>query len=136
MWLQLESNPEPLSSFAFRFRTCFEQGVPWHSGNYRMWIHSETRTWHDMLKMALTNQSEIYHDGKNNLCKSLNYMLLYWWLERWPTNKVTFLCHLVYSHKLVSRITNISIIPHYVKYTVLRKHFLNTHDQYSPLIFT
>ena len=25
-----------------RCRACFEQGVPWHSGNYRMWIHSET----------------------------------------------------------------------------------------------
>ena len=31
----------------FRFRTCFEQGVPWHSGNYIVWIHSETRTWRD-----------------------------------------------------------------------------------------
>ena len=31
----------------FRFCACFEQGVPWHSGNYRVWIHSETRTWHD-----------------------------------------------------------------------------------------
>ena len=28
----------------FRFRACLEQGVPWHSGNYRVWIHSETRT--------------------------------------------------------------------------------------------
>ena len=38
-----------LASFAlnFRFRTCFEQGFSWHSGNYRMWIHSETYTWHD-----------------------------------------------------------------------------------------
>ena len=35
------------SHLNFRFRTCFEQGVPWHSGNYRMWIHSEMRTWHD-----------------------------------------------------------------------------------------
>ena len=26
---------------------CFEQGVPWHSGNYRVWIHSETRMWHN-----------------------------------------------------------------------------------------
>ena len=24
-----------------------QQGVPWHSGNYRVWIHSETHTWHD-----------------------------------------------------------------------------------------
>ena len=35
------------SHFNFRFRTWFKQGVPWHSGNYRVWIHSETRTWHD-----------------------------------------------------------------------------------------
>ena len=31
----------------FWFRACFEQRVLWHSGNYRVWIHSETRTWHD-----------------------------------------------------------------------------------------
>ena len=31
----------------FRFRACFEQGVPWHLDNYSVWIHSETRTWHD-----------------------------------------------------------------------------------------
>ena len=35
------------SHLNFRFRTCFEQGVPWHSGKYKVWIHSETRTWHD-----------------------------------------------------------------------------------------
>ena len=28
----------------FRFWACFEQGVLWHSGNYRVWIHSETLT--------------------------------------------------------------------------------------------
>ena len=31
----------------FRYRACFEQGVPWHWGKYRMWISSETPTWHD-----------------------------------------------------------------------------------------
>ena len=35
------------SHLNFRFRVCFEQGVPWHSGNYRVWMHSENRTWHD-----------------------------------------------------------------------------------------
>ena len=25
----------------FRFCACFEQRVPWHSGNYREWTHSE-----------------------------------------------------------------------------------------------
>ena len=24
----------------------FEYRIPWHSGKYRVWIHSETRTWH------------------------------------------------------------------------------------------
>ena len=28
-------------------RDCFEQGVPSHSGNYRVWIYCETGTWHD-----------------------------------------------------------------------------------------
>ena len=35
------------SHLNFRFCTCLKQGVHWHSGNYREWIHSETRTWHD-----------------------------------------------------------------------------------------
>ena len=35
------------SHLNFRFYACFEQGVPWHSGNFRVWIHSEIRTWHD-----------------------------------------------------------------------------------------
>ena len=35
------------SHLNFRFRASFELGVPWHSGNYRVWIHSEVRTWHD-----------------------------------------------------------------------------------------
>ena len=35
------------SHLNFRFCACFEQRVPWHSDNYRVWIHSETRTWRD-----------------------------------------------------------------------------------------
>ena len=35
------------SHLNFRSRTCFKQGVPWHSGNYKVWIHSETPMWHD-----------------------------------------------------------------------------------------
>ena len=29
-----------------KFPACFKQRVPWHSGNYRVWIRSEMRTWH------------------------------------------------------------------------------------------
>ena len=35
------------SHFTSRFHPCFEQGLPWHWRNYRVWIHSETRIWHD-----------------------------------------------------------------------------------------
>ena len=36
----------------FRFRACFEEGVPWHSGNYGVWIHSETHPWHDKNRQS------------------------------------------------------------------------------------
>ena len=31
----------------FRYRTCFEHGVPWQSGNYGVQIHSKTHVCHD-----------------------------------------------------------------------------------------
>ena len=44
----------------YRICTCFEQGVLWHSGNFRMWIHSETRMWHDknmQLKITVAEKN-------------------------------------------------------------------------------
>ena len=35
------------SHLNFRYCAFFKQRVPWHSGNYRMWIHSKLHTWHD-----------------------------------------------------------------------------------------
>ena len=35
------------SHLNFRYRTCSKQEVSWHSGKYRVQIHSEMRTWHD-----------------------------------------------------------------------------------------
>ena len=35
------------SHLKFRIDACFEEGLRWHSGIYRVWIHSETRIWHD-----------------------------------------------------------------------------------------
>ena len=37
----------PFSHLNFRYCACFEKGVSWHSGNYRVRIHFETCTWHD-----------------------------------------------------------------------------------------
>ena len=41
-WVRL-----PLLSLKLGYHACLEQGVPWHSGDYWVWIHSEIRTWHD-----------------------------------------------------------------------------------------
>ena len=35
------------SHLHFIYRVCFEPGVHWHSGNFRLWIHTKTRMWHD-----------------------------------------------------------------------------------------
>ena len=35
------------SHLIFRISACFEQGVSSHSGDYRVLIHSQNRTWHD-----------------------------------------------------------------------------------------
>ena len=43
-----------LQSLTFKFCACFKQGVPWHSGNYGVWIHSEIHTWHDKNIQSVT----------------------------------------------------------------------------------
>ena len=35
------------SHLNFRYRACFEQGIPWHLGNYRVWIPSEIHRRHN-----------------------------------------------------------------------------------------
>ena len=96
-WLQLDSNPEPLSSYGwvfvyelsgfgfesscshlnFRFRVCFEQGVPWHSGNYTLWIHSETRTWHDKnLQVTFTRPETLDEKKVRNMFNDVVLMFV------------------------------------------------------------
>ena len=38
-----------------RYSTCFELGVHWQSGNYRIWILPETCTWHNKNIPSSTN---------------------------------------------------------------------------------
>ena len=80
------------SHLTFRSRACFEQGVPWHSDKYIVWIHSETRTWHDkniqsmmiitiiiiimiiiitiimMITMTILTKNKNIDDGNINFC--------------------------------------------------------------------
>ena len=70
------------SHFTFRFHACIEQGVPWHSGNCRVWIHSQTRTWHDkniqspdILALCETNLDDSIDFGKFSM---RGYLPLIW----------------------------------------------------------
>ena len=49
------------SHLNFRFRARSEQGVPWHSGNYRVWIRSDTRTWHDNNIKSFSVKLQIFY---------------------------------------------------------------------------
>ena len=72
------------SHLNFRFHACFEQGVPWHSGNYRVWIHS--CTWHDKNMQSpkfvyiTADSSIIYLDY---IFCIVFYCPLLWWLIFW-----------------------------------------------------
>ena len=48
-WLSCVASTHLYNWFEYMFLlgVCLEQGVPWYSGNYRVWIHSETRMWQD-----------------------------------------------------------------------------------------
>ena len=49
----------------FRFCACFEQRVPSHLGNYRVWIHSEACTWRD--KNIKLKKQGFSQEGKNSV---------------------------------------------------------------------
>ena len=46
-WLSCFVSTCLCSHLNVRYGICFKQGDLWYSGNYKMWIHSEKRTWHD-----------------------------------------------------------------------------------------
>ena len=56
------------SQLNFRFRACFEQGVLWHSSNYRVWSLSGTCAWHDKNKQLIYNVEKKHYRS----CKDLN----------------------------------------------------------------
>ena len=57
------------SHLNFKYHTCFDPGIPWHSANYRVQIHSKTCTWHDTnvlceetnKKERQSNSDQRYH---------------------------------------------------------------------------
>ena len=71
MWVWI-----PLLQLNFSYRTCFEQGVPWHSGNYRVYIHSENAyvTWEEhTVTIILVENDKIFQDDKAITNAFINY---------------------------------------------------------------
>ena len=64
------------SHLNFRHRACFEQGVPRHSGNSRMWIYSETCTWHDK-NIQLKNNSLWHRENQKTHLKTESNFTIY-----------------------------------------------------------
>ena len=69
------------SHLNFRYRACFEQGDPWHSCNYIVWIHSETCSWHDknMQLVEPCHKGNLYfQDGWNHISRSMVKTKIYY----------------------------------------------------------
>ena len=62
------------SDLNFRFRVCFEQGLPWHSNNYRVWIHSVMPTWHDQNIQSNSMYREVLTTQLNYLASSAKWL--------------------------------------------------------------
>ena len=64
----------------FRSYARFEQRLPWHWSNYRMWIHPETRRWHDNKIQSNAVCRQVLKRQLNHLAKWLDVCLGSKWL--------------------------------------------------------
>ena len=66
-----------------RFRICSEQGIPWHSGNYGVWIKSETRTWHDKNIESNASYRKLLTTHLNHLASLTKWLSVRLWTKWW-----------------------------------------------------
>ena len=72
------------SHLIFRISACFEQGVPSHFGNYRVWIHSQMRKWHDKNVQSNAPYRKVLSTQLNHLvtwakCLSVRLQTKWFW---------------------------------------------------------
>ena len=65
----------------FRFCACFKQGVPWHPRNYRVWIHSETRTWHGKNLQSIVPYRKVLTTQLNHLASLAKWLSVRLWTK-------------------------------------------------------
>ena len=70
------------SHLNLRYCTCFNQGVPWHSGNNRTWIHCEMHTWHDKNIHSNAWQRYILKTQLNHLASLAKLLGACFWTKR------------------------------------------------------
>ena len=58
----------------FRYCACFEQGVSWHSGIYRVWIHSQTRAWLDRNIQSNASYRKVLTTQLNHLASLTKWL--------------------------------------------------------------
>ena len=59
------------SHLKFRYLSYSEQGGPWHSGNYSVWIHTELRTWKDKNIQVTSSIKNFVYDLTTQVAKQL-----------------------------------------------------------------
>ena len=64
----------------FRFCAYFKGGVPWHSCNYRVCIHSETRTW-DRSIICIRVRTQINHLASLTKWFSVRIRAKWFWIR-------------------------------------------------------
>ena len=78
----------PCSHLNFRFRPCFKKRFPWHSDNYRVWIHSEMGTYNDKNIQSNAPYKQVLTTQLNHLASLAKWYSVYlrtnWFWGRVP----------------------------------------------------
>ena len=65
----------------FSYSAYFQQGVAWHSGKYRVWIHSDMHTWHEKKIQSNAPYREVLTTQLNHLVSSAKWFSIRWWTK-------------------------------------------------------
>ena len=127
-----ESNSSHLN---FRFHAGFQQGISWRSGNYGVWIHSETRTWHDKniqsnARKGYVLRTELSHLGSLAKWFTGHLRNKWFWFES-SCSHLNFISFRVCGHS-----SNCKVLVHFEKHTLQGKKIeSNAPYRYTVLSF-
>ena len=99
----------------FRCGACFNKEFLDIKANYRVWIHSETRTWHDNnIKSIETDGSDHHHPLHKN-----------------ATNKLRYCKYKLFDKRRLLK--DVSDLPEKANYAEWENHFLIVLNKHAPL---